>query len=260
MKNRVQSTARIPVQSVKTELLVLKFVEILVQSTETPNHRNLKLCQRDIAAPVQLQRLNQNAIDQPVSAMKVHQKDILKRNVLTTSKVNTTRFHQILVRFLVRVQRHLELIGRGLALLQRTTATLRSSEREITVYIMLRIDHQNLQTMVIPGEDFDHHHQIIEEDTPGVHLQVLLGVMSIDGRVDTHPSDTVENDRLVQEEATGRLALGGVIALLALGEATVLLVQEGVTDLLVQEEVIDLLVQEELTDHQALGGVIVRLA
>ena len=242
MKNRVQSTARIPVQSVKTELLVLKFVEILVQSTETPNHQNLKLCQRDIAAPVRLQRLNQNAIDQPVSVMKAHQKDILKRNVLTTSKVNTTRFHQILVLFLVRVQRHLELIGRGLALLQHTTATLRSSEREITVYIMLRIDHQNLQTMVIPGEDFDHHHQIIEEDTPGVRLQVLLGVMSIDGRADTRLSDTVENDRLVQEEAT------------------VLLVQEGVTDLLVQEEVIDLLVQEELTDHQALGGVIVRLA
>ena len=181
--------------------------------------------------------------------MIAHQKDILERNALIISKVNMMRFHQILVRSLVMVRKHPELIARGLTP-QRTTATLQSLEREITICIMLRTGPQNLQTMVIPGKNFDRHHQITEEDTPGVHQQVLLGAVPIDGRIDTHLSDTVENNLLVQEETTGRQVLGGVIARLVLGEATVLLVQE---------EAIDLLVQEKLTDHQALGGGIVLL-
>ena len=139
--------------------------------------------------------------------MIVHLKDILKRNALTRNKANMTRFHQIPVLSHVMVQKHPELTGRD-HVLQLTMATLQSLRREITVCTMLRTDHQSLQTTVTLGENSDHHHQIIDEDIPGAH-QVHLE--PIDGKVDTHRFDIVRNDPVVQEEATGHQALGGVI-------------------------------------------------
>ena len=166
--------------------------------------------QRDIAAPVHLQRLNQNSIDLAALAMIVRPKDIQERNAPTRNKANMTRFHQIPVLSHVKVQKHPEHTGRDHAL-QLTMVTPQSSEREITVYTMLRTDHQNHQTTVILDEDSDHHHQIIGGDIPGVH-QVHLEAAPIDGKVDTHLFDIAKNSPVVREEATGRQAPGGVIA------------------------------------------------
>ena len=142
--------------------------------------------------------------------MTVRLTDIPKRNALTRSKANMTRFHQIPVPSHVKAPKHPELTGRD-HVLQHIMATPQSLEKEITVCIILRTDHQNHRTMVILGEDSDHHRQIIEEDIPDAH-QVRLEAVSIDGKVDTHLIDIVESDPLVREETTGHQALEGVLA------------------------------------------------
>ena len=169
MKILVLSIAKILVQSVTkiqvlntTELTVLNHAGIVVRSIETPNHQNQKLFQRDIVALVQWQRLNQNAIAPLALVMIVQQKDIPKRNTPIRSIANMMRFHQIPVLSRVKVQKHPELIGKDLAL-QPTMVTPQNSGREITVCTIPKTDHQNPQTTVILGEDFDHHRPTTEE-------------------------------------------------------------------------------------------------
>ena len=121
-----------------------------------------------------------------------------------------TRFHQILVLSHVKAQKRPELTGKD-HILQRTMATPQSLEIEITMCIMLRTDRQNHRTMVILGEDSDHHLQIIEEDIPDAR-QVHLEAVPIDGKVGTHRIDIAESDPLVREEATDHQVLEGVPA------------------------------------------------
>lgn len=138
---------------------------MLVLNTETPSHQNQKLFQRDIAVPVQLQRLNLSVTDPPALAMTVQQKDIPKRSTLTRSTASTMRFHQTLVLSLVKGQRHRELIGKG-HVLQPIMVT---PQREIIARTIVEIDHLNLQTMAIPGGGIGHHPPSTGEDIPNGH-------------------------------------------------------------------------------------------
>lgn len=167
MKILVQSIAKIQVLNT-TELTVLSHTGIVVQNTETPDHQNQRLFQRDIVALVQQLRLNQSAIAPLALVMIVQQKDIPKRSTLIRSIANMMRFHQTRVLFRVKAQKHLELIGKDLAL-QPTMATLQNSGRETTVCIILKTDRQNPQTMVILGEGFDHHRLTTEEGSLDGH-------------------------------------------------------------------------------------------